>query len=323
MNRIFDCFVMMQFSGNHQNQIFSKVEEAIERLNRTSTSKYNIRVARADLSKPLSITSLEDHLKNHIDNCDFAIAEISQLNPNVMFELGYAVGIDKPVIILVQKGTEVPADFSGRLYFEYQLDQLDLMPQRLRGFIEGAIDKILAQEQRSIYNVRAFENRGVSDLVDRFKKAINHIDILTTNLTSFVDLGLLEITKNQLEVNTNLRARILTLDPESEFASKRAKQMGASIRSFREDLKNSLEKSSNVLNTFPDRCQIATYDEFPTQITYVIDDHIYTNTISANQYARNNIVFKLRSNNAGVAKSIIGHFDTVWGRSSVFHRMSL
>jgi len=320
MNRNYDCFVMMQFAGDHQNAIFAKIETAIERLNKTSP--YSIRVDRADLSKPLSITSLEDHLKNHIDNCAFAIAEISQLNPNVMFELGYAVGVDKPVIILVQKGTKVPADFSGRLYFEYELDQLDLMPQRLKSFIEGAIDKILAQEQRSIYNVRAFENRGVSDLADRFKEANDHIDILTTNLTSFVNLGLLDITKSRLECSKDLRVRILTLEPESEFASKRARQMGASTRSFREDLKNSLEKSSNVLIAFPDRCQIATYDEFPTQITYVIDDNIYTNTISANQYARNNIVFKLRSNNAGVAKTIIGHFDTVWGRSSVFHRMN-
>jgi hypothetical protein len=320
--RNYNCFVMMQFSGENQNAIFKKIEESVERLNKTSDSQYSIRVERADLSKPLSIISLEDHLKNHIDNCDFAIAEISQLNPNVMFELGYAVGIDKPVIILVQKGVKVPADFSGRLYFEYQIEQLDLVPQRLKSFIEGAIDKTIAQEQRSIYFARAYENRSLSDLETQFRNASRHIDLLTTNLTSFVNFGLLHITKERLEGIPEMRVRILTLDPESEFASKRAKQMGASTRTFREELKNSLEQSSRILNAFPDRCRIATYDEFPTQITYMIDEHIYTNTISANQYARNNIVFKLRSTNAGVAKSIIGHFDTVWGRSSVFHRIN-
>lgn len=323
MGRNFNCFVMMQFAGDYQNEVFSKIEEAIERYNKTSISQDSICVERADLRKPLSITSLEDHLKNHIDNCDFAIAEISQLNPNVMFELGYAVGIDKPVIIMVQKGVKVPADFSGRLYFEYDIPHLDLMPQRLKSFIESAIDKTLAQEQRNIYYVRAFENRGVSDLVERFKEAKYRIDILTTNLTSSVNLGLLSIIKKRLETNPDLRVRILTLDPESEFTSKRAKQMGSSTRTFREELKSSLEKSSNVLNSFPDRCHISLYDEFPTQITYVIDDHIYINTISANQYARKNIVFKLRANNAGAAKSIIGHFDTVWGRSSVFHRINM
>jgi len=313
--------MMMQFKGQKQNEIFFKVEEAINRVNQAQ-DEHSIFLSRADLAGPLSISSLEEHLKTHIDNCDFCIAEISQLNPNVMFEFGYAVGIEKPVIIMVQKGIRVPDDFSGRLYFEYKLDEIELIPQRLRGFIEGAIDKLVAVEQKSIYSIKAFENRNISDLIVKIKCATDRIEILTTNLTSFINANLHEIVRERLTEIKGLRVRILTLDPESEFASKRARQMGASTRSFREELKSSLEKASNTLNSFPDRCQISLYDEFPTQMTYIVDDNVYVNTISANQYARNNVVFKLKSSNPGVSKSIIGHYDTVWGRSSVFHRIN-
>jgi nucleoside 2-deoxyribosyltransferase len=53
------------------------------------------------------------------------IADISDGNPNVMYELGYAHALKKPVLPLVRRGTgQIPSDLSGYLYFSYDPDNL-------------------------------------------------------------------------------------------------------------------------------------------------------------------------------------------------------
>jgi hypothetical protein len=313
------CFMMMQFKGSKQNSIFEKVEETINRVN--TLNEYSIELIRADLKEPLSISSLEEHLKTHIDNCSFAIAEISQLNPNVMFELGYAIGIGKPVIIMAQKGVKLPADFSGRLFFQYSVDMLDIIPQKFKGFIIGAIDSSIANRQKNKYNVKAFVNRNSSDLIEKLKQSELNIDIITTNLKSFIESGMADIIKIQLEKKTNLKVRILTLDPESDFAAHRARQLKDSTRFFREELRLSLMQTSQMLYYFPKRCKIATFDEFPPQISFRIDDAIYSNMVSSNQQSRYNIILRFHESDAGVMQTFIQHFNTVWGRSKTFHRV--
>lgn len=314
-----NCFMMMQFNGEHQDRIFEEVTNTINRVN--AAKEYSIEVNRADLGIPLSISSIEEHLKTFIDNCDFAIAEISQLNPNVMFEMGYAIGIDKPVIIMVQEDVTVPADFSGRLFFQYKIDELNLIPQRLQGFIKSAIEAKIVQKQKSKYLVQAYANRSFSDMKERTKEAEKSIAVLTTNLNSFVDSGLLKIVKKRMVENVNLEVKILTLDPESDFAAHRARQLKTSIRFFREQLRKSLETTSSTFSDFPNRCSIATFDEFPPQITFRIDDTVYSSVVSSNQQSRNNLLLRFNEEYSGVQESILSHFDTVWGRSTSFQRI--
>ncbi len=313
------CFMIMQYEGENQKKIFEIVEKAVNRVN--ATKEYSVQLIRADLGEPLSIDSIEEHLKKYIDNCDCAIAEISQLNPNVMFEMGYAIGVNKPVIVMVQRGIAVPADFRGRLYFEYSLEELDLVPQILQGYIKSAVESKIAERQKSTYKVKAFANRTVSDMKDRTKMAEKIIEVLTTNLNSFIESGLADIVNERLKVQSELRIRILTLDPESDFAAHRARQLKKSTRYFREELRLSLERTSQIFFDFPDRCNIATFDEFPPQISFRVDDIIYSNVVSSNQQSRNNVLLRFHITDSGVRESIVSHFETVWGRSNPFSRV--
>jgi hypothetical protein len=45
-----------------------------------------------------------------IAGCAFAIVDLSEESPNVYYELGYAEGHDKPVIVTAKKGTTLPFD---------------------------------------------------------------------------------------------------------------------------------------------------------------------------------------------------------------------
>ncbi len=311
------CFTIMQFDGEYQDRIFQKLQEAVNRFSKTTD--HSVVITRADLTPPLK-TTLEEHLAEHIERCDIVLAEISQLNPNVLFEMGYAIALRKPVIILVQTGTRVPADFRGRLYFEYTIDDLDVLPQTLQGYLFGAVDTLLAARFRQTYQVQAFARRDLADLGSRLTLASQRIEILTTNLFSLVKNDHVETIAERCKKSPALGVRILTLDPESDFAAHRARQVGISTRHFRDELRGSLEQVSKILKNYPEQCRLATYNEFPTQITVRIDDLVYFHVVSANHQSRNNISLKFNELNAGVSESILSHFDTVWGRGSTHHR---
>lgn len=313
------CFVMMQFRGEDQSTVFQRIEEAVNRFN--ALTDHTIEVVRADLTPPLDIESLEKHLKAHIENCDFGIAEISQLNPNVLFEMGYATGLQKPVIIMIQKGITAPADFSGRLFFEYDVSHLTLLPQKLQGHINAAIESILARRYYTRYSVRVYAYRGLAGLQKRFAGAKTNVDILTTNLFSLVEAGNIETIKNRLIQQHSLKVRVLTLDPESDFAGHRARQVGISTRHFRDQLRYSLDETSLTLRDFPEACRIATYNEFPTQIAFRVDDFIFYQVVSANRQSRYNPLIRFPASAASVAESMLSHFDTVWGRSTTVHQI--
>ncbi len=48
-----------------------------------------------------------------IDRSKLVIAEISEPSPNVFYELGYAVGIKKQILLIAKVGTKIPADLHG------------------------------------------------------------------------------------------------------------------------------------------------------------------------------------------------------------------
>ncbi|MEW6249821.1 MAG: hypothetical protein AB1716_04180 [Planctomycetota bacterium] len=54
-----------------------------------------------------------------IDRAELVIAEITDRSPNVFYEVGYAVGAQKPLLLLIQKGRPVPTDLKGRELIEY------------------------------------------------------------------------------------------------------------------------------------------------------------------------------------------------------------
>lgn len=54
-----------------------------------------------------------------LQSCGLAIFNISDLNPNVMLELGLAYGMGKPVIIVKDSKTKIITDIGGIEYIEY------------------------------------------------------------------------------------------------------------------------------------------------------------------------------------------------------------
>ena len=167
------------------------------------------------------------------------------------------------------------------------------------------------------YTCDVFASREAADYPSAFANAKKRIRILTTNLHGLVQ----HIDDILLAVkhNPEIKIEILTLDPESEFVNARGTLIGKEISEFRQDMKDSLKKCvkelKNTKLTKPNQVLIRIYREFPTQITYIIDDCIYSSVVSVNHQSRHNIVFKIPQFRKGVENSFLQHWDTIWARA--------
>lgn len=87
---------------------------------------------------------LIDAIQARIQSCDFVLVDLTSLRPNVLYELGYAEGLDKQVIITARVGTELPFDVRDRPVLFW--DPIDL--RRLREDLNGRVSEIAAGHGR-------------------------------------------------------------------------------------------------------------------------------------------------------------------------------
>jgi hypothetical protein len=94
------AFVVMQFSDPY-DQVYSDVV-------RTVCEGFNLQTIRADeiYGPGLIISDVVDQLQR----AQVVIADITPVNANVYFEVGYALALNKPIILLAKKGTDLPFD---------------------------------------------------------------------------------------------------------------------------------------------------------------------------------------------------------------------
>ena len=77
------------------------------------------KAAEAEGFKPIRIDDVAGpnpilaDIKRHVAEAAIVIAEITPLNANVFYELGYADALNKPLVILAQTGTRLPFDIQG------------------------------------------------------------------------------------------------------------------------------------------------------------------------------------------------------------------
>jgi hypothetical protein len=68
------------------------------------------------------------------------IADCTGRNPNVFYEIGLAHAVGKPVVLITQKGEDVPFDLKAIRYIEYEYS-----PRGMKTF-EDSLTKTLIEE---------------------------------------------------------------------------------------------------------------------------------------------------------------------------------
>jgi hypothetical protein len=156
-------FALMPF-----NEACADLEEALRSIFEDEPYCFQVILAR-----DRTVTrNLFDNVKAHMKVVNAFVADITDLNPNVMLELGMTENdpLDRPVFILREKqGKEPPSDLKGRLYVEYtrpegqQSERIVAITRELRERLE-AIDDI--ERLRSVRQKRYLSSRYVHRQLD-------------------------------------------------------------------------------------------------------------------------------------------------------------
>jgi nucleoside 2-deoxyribosyltransferase len=104
-----------------------------------------------------------------IEKADIIIADMSGLNPNVFYEVGFAHAYKKDMILLTQNDDEIPFDLKPFQYETYSADNIPELKEKLIKKVKWIISKKLSEKKLSLFHSKAEEND--------IKKYLNEIEI--------------------------------------------------------------------------------------------------------------------------------------------------
>lgn len=95
---------------------------------------YNVDAAHLSISSVV----ITKEIVNSIFNADLIIANLTNSNPNVMYELSFAHALRKPVVHLIRDGQRPPFDISNQRYITYTNNLFGVvkLKEQLKIFVE-------------------------------------------------------------------------------------------------------------------------------------------------------------------------------------------
>jgi nucleoside 2-deoxyribosyltransferase len=96
------------------------------------------------LDEQIFTKNMLSQIHTQIFKADFIIADMSEKNPNVFYEVGYAHAFDKNVILITNNGDDIPFDLKQIQHIKYDKNDLTKkktkIVERLNYFIENKRD---------------------------------------------------------------------------------------------------------------------------------------------------------------------------------------
>jgi len=129
-----NAFVIMPFSKDFDDiyQIGIKETAKLEGIN-----AYR-------LDEELFQEGMLDKIYLEIEKCDFIIADLSNKNPNVFYELGYAHAIGKLTILLTNNSEDIPFDLKHKRHIIYgkSISNLKILLQKNLSWAKKEIEQL-------------------------------------------------------------------------------------------------------------------------------------------------------------------------------------
>jgi len=104
---------------------------------------------------------ITDDIVHLVQVSDFCIADVTGCNPNVMWETGYAMALDKPTILIGQRIAELPFDLKIHRVLPYAPESLLDLEQRLKEAVVQTIARYKIEPKYQFTGV----SKGVSSTI--------------------------------------------------------------------------------------------------------------------------------------------------------------
>jgi hypothetical protein len=116
------CFVISPI-GEDDSDTRKRSDQVLKHIITGAVEQLNYEVIRADkISEPGIITH---QILQHIVDAPLVIADLTERNPNVFYELALRHAIRKPLVQLIKKGELIPFDVAATRIIQFDLQNLD------------------------------------------------------------------------------------------------------------------------------------------------------------------------------------------------------
>ena len=264
MSNRLSCFVIMPYSNTAEEVYRRAVLPAIR-----DVRDADILALRAD-QMPSEVT-LKARIESAVQSADFCIADVSGANPNVMYELGFAIAQQKPVVVLQEAGTtQLPANLSSIATLRYERADLERLRATLAKSLGQLASSLAMSEQGRNVGVLT-EIRSGKGIFDRFALSVRHS--FSAVVGSADSLTRDVFPKIPEESRPDLFIRVVCADPEGEYARIRSRDSGTAVSLYRTELWNEFQDLRTELQRYSRaRCELRLTDRMITASIILSDD---------------------------------------------------
>lgn len=148
------CFVMQPFDNGRYGRLYQQVfAPAIRDANLEPYRVDN------DPGASIPIETIEEEITGSVA----CFGEVSENNPNVWFELGYAIARQKPLCLVCSTGrTKFPFDVQHRKILRYPTNPLPIDYEELKRSISGRLVAVVSKEESRRQNAEAASTLSVA-----------------------------------------------------------------------------------------------------------------------------------------------------------------
>lgn len=176
-----DCFVVSPI-GEEGSDVRERADKLLKYVIKPSVQEYGYEPIRADqIAEPGLITS---QVIEYVVESPLVVADLSNSNPNVFYELAVRHASQKPLIQLIRKGDDIPFDVAGTRTIHLKLDDIESVEQA-KEQIQNQIETIEegTRETETPISV-ALNLKQLRESTDPEDRSLAEIMDLLTNLHS-------------------------------------------------------------------------------------------------------------------------------------------
>lgn len=156
-----ECFIICPI-GKEETEIRKRSDKVYNHLLKPVCESLGYDLIRSD--KIASANKIDIEILNYLDSSELAIADLTGLNPNVFYELGYREAKGLPCVQIALEGTELPFDrstFRTQFYSITDFDKAEEFKTNLKEVIKhidgsDAIDEMTSNKFKS--KEQSFQN---------------------------------------------------------------------------------------------------------------------------------------------------------------------
>lgn len=180
------CFIIMPVGKDNtitQEKSFGLLESVIKPV----LCKMNIEcVAPREITKTGAISK---QIIEEIVNDSLVIANLTGLNPNVMYEVGIRHSIAKPIVTLCEEGTSLPFDISDQrnIFYKDSFSGLGKAIEDLTSFLLNVKDKVDDKDNPVYSATKTIVNPNDNNIqiVDAIEQVTDDMSSLKTEFSNF------------------------------------------------------------------------------------------------------------------------------------------